>query len=147
VTLKRTSHSVYDTTYHLVWCPKYRKEIFEREEVRERAKQMVGEICEAYEIEIVEMELMKDHIHLLVSFAPSKSIGEVVRIIKSMSGRGLFREFPGLKRKLWGGEMWEDGYFARTVGDRMTSEVIQRYIKSHKDLEHGPAQLALKLRS
>ena len=108
---------------------------------------MVGEICEAYGIELEEMELMEDHIHLLVSFPPTRSIGEVVRIIKSQSGRGMFREFPGLKRRLCGGELWEDGYFARTVGDRMTSEVIRRYIVSHRELEHGPAQLALKLRS
>ncbi|MCX6566559.1 MAG: IS200/IS605 family transposase [Candidatus Aminicenantes bacterium] len=147
MTLRRTSHSVYDTSYHLVWCPKYRKKVFEREDVRERAKQMIGEICEAYDIEIQEMELIEDHIHLLVSFSPSRSIGEAVRIIKSLSGRGLFREFPGLKKRFWGGELWEDGYFARTVGDRMTSEVIRKYIVSHRELEHGPAQLALKLRS
>ena len=108
---------------------------------------MVGEICEEYGIEIEEMELMEDHIHLLVSFSPTRSIGEVVRITKSQSGRGMFREFPGLKRRLWGGELWEDGYFARTVGDRMTSEVIRRHIVSHRKLEHGPAQLSLKLRS
>ena len=147
MTLKRTSHSVYDTSYHLVWCPKYRKKIFERAEVRERAKQMVGEICESYDIEIIEMEITEDHVHVLVSFPPSRSIGEVVRIIKSMRGRGLFREFPGLKKGLWGGEVWEDGYFARTVGDRMTRDVIEKYIMSHRELEQGPAQLALKLRS
>ena len=56
----------------------------------------------------------------------------------------LFREFPGLKKSLWSGEMWEDGYFARTVGDRMTSDVIKKYIVSHRDLEQGPAQLDLK---
>jgi len=145
--MKRTSHSVYDTGYHLVWCPKYRKKIFEREEVRGRAEQMIREICEAYGIEILEMEIEEEHIHLLVSFAPSRSIGEVVRIIKSNSGRGLFREFPGLKKRLWGGELWEDGYFARTVGDRMTRDVIARYIEHHRDLEQGPAQLDLKLRS
>jgi putative transposase len=147
VGIKRTSHSVYDTSYHLVWCPKYRKKIFERMEVRERAEQMIREICEAYDIEILEMELLEEHIHLLVSFPPSRSIGEVVRIVKSNSGRGLFREFPGLKKRLWGGELWEDGYFARTVGDRMTRDVIARYIEHHRDLEQGPAQLALKLRS
>ena len=145
--MKRTSHSVYDTGYHLVWCPKYRKKIFEREEVRGRAEQMIREICEAYGIEILEMEIEEEHIHLLVSFPPSRSIGEVVRIIKSNSGRGLFREFPGLKKRLWGGELWEDGYFARTVGDRMTRDVIARYIEHHRDLEQGPAQLTLKLRS
>jgi putative transposase len=146
VGLRRTSHSVYDTCYHLVWCPKYRKKIFEREEIRERATQMIREICDAYDIEILEMEIMEEHIHLLVSFPPSRSIGEVVRIIKSNSGRGMFREFPSLKRKLWGGELWEDGYFARTVGDRMTRDVVDKYIKHHRDLEQGPAQLDLKLR-
>jgi len=108
---------------------------------------MIREICEAYDIEVVEMEVMEEHIHLLVSFPPSRSIGEVVRIIKSNSGRGLFREFPGLKKKLWGGELWEDGYFVRTVGDRMTRDVIAKYIEHHRELEQGPAQLALKLRS
>ncbi len=130
-----------------MWCPKYRKKVFEREEVRERAKQMVGEICEAYDIEILELEVMEDHLHLLVSFPPSRSIGDVVRIIKSQSGRGLFREFPGLKKRLWGGELWEDGYFARTVGDRMTRDVIVKYIEQHRQLEQGPAQLVFKLRS
>jgi putative transposase len=147
VGLKRTSHSVYDTSYRLVRCPKYRRKIFEREEVRERAEQMIGEICEAYDIEVPEMEILEEHIHLLVSLPPARSIGEVVRIIKSHNGRGLFREFPGLKKRLWGGEIWEDDYFVRTVGDRMTWDVIAEYIEHHRELEQEPAQLALKLRS
>jgi len=146
VAIKRTSHSVYDTSYHLVWCPKYRKDIFKRQGVRERAKQLIGEICEEYRFEVIELEIVEDHIHVMVSFPPSRSIGEVVRIIKSNSARILFREFPGLKKRLWTGEMWEDGYFARTVGDRMTRDVIERYIASHRELEQGPAQLDLKLR-
>ena len=145
--LRRTSHSVYDNSCHLVWCPKCRKKVFERQAVRERATQMIGEICEAYDIEILEMEIMEDHIHLPASFPPSRSIGEVVRITKGQSGRGLFREFPGLKKRLWGGELWEDKYFSRTAGDRMTRDVIVKYIEQHRQLEHGPAQLALKLRS
>jgi len=67
-------------------------------------------------------------------------------MLKSLSSRTLFREFPGIKTRLWGGELWEDGYFARTVGDRMTSITIQKYIQQHRVLEQGPAQLALKLR-
>jgi len=114
--------------------------------VRERAKQLIGEICEEYRFEVIELEIVEDHIHVMVSFPPSRSIGEVVRIIKSNSARILFREFPGLKKRLWTGEMWEDGYFARTVGDRMTRDVIERYIASHRELEQGPAQLDLKLR-
>jgi len=120
--------------------------MFVREEVRERAEQLIKEICEDYGFEVVEMEIVEEHVHILVSFPPSRSIGDVVRIIKSHSARGLFREFPGLKKRLWSGEMWEDGYFVRTVGDRMTRDVIEKYIAHHRDLEQGPAQLDLKLR-
>lgn len=144
--IKRTSHSVYDTSYHLVWCPKYRKKVFKREEIRERAKQLIGEISEEYGFEIIEQEVAEEHVHILLSFPPKRSIGGVVRIIKSISARELFREYPSLKKSLWGGELWEDGYFARTVGDRMTREVIERYIEHHHELEQGPAQLEIKLR-
>ena len=108
---------------------------------------MIREISEDYGFEIIEMEVMAEHIHILISFPPTRSIGEVVRIIKSSSARVLFREFPSLKGRLWSGEMWEDGYFARTVGDRMTREEIEKYIMCHRDLTQGPAQLDLKLRS
>ena len=144
--IKRTSHAVYDTSYHLVWCPKYRKKIFGRGDIRERAEQLIREISEEYGFEIVEMEVAVEHVHILLSFPPKRSIGEVVRIIKSNSARELLREFPSMKRRLWAGELWEDGYFARTVGDRMTRDVIEKYIEHHRDLEQGPAQLELKLR-
>jgi putative transposase len=146
MTIKRASHAVYDTSYHLVWCPKFRKKIFEREDLRERAEQLIQEICEEYGFGIIEMEVSVDHIHILASFPPKFSIGEVVRIVKSKSARGMFREFPWLRKRLWSGELWEDGYFARTVGDRMTRDVIRKYIEHHRDLTQGPAQLEIKLR-
>jgi putative transposase len=124
--LRRASHAVYD-----VWCPKYRKKVFEQDDIRERADQLIQEICEEYGIEIEEMEVAVDHIHILASFPPRYSIGEVIRII-------LFREFPKIKKKLWSGELWEDGYFARTVGDRMTRQIIDKYIKHHRNLKKGP---------
>ena len=73
--LRRTSHAVYDTSYHLVWCPKYRKKIFEREEVRRRAEQLIREISEDYGFEVIEMEIAIEHVHILISFPPSRSIG------------------------------------------------------------------------
>ena len=139
--LKRSSHAVYDAVYHLVWCPKYRKNVFVQEEIRERAGQLIREICEEYGFEIEEMEVAEDHVHILISFPPKRSIGEVVRTIKSISARELFREFPRIKKRLWSGELWEDGYFARTVGDRLTRQIIDKYIKHHRDEEQGPAQL------
>jgi len=144
--IKRTSHAVYDTSYHLVWCPKYRKKIFEREEIKERAEQLMRKICAEYGFEIIKMEISVEHVHILLSFPPKRSIGEVVRIIKSISARELFRAFPSLKHRLWSGQLWEDGYFARTVGDSMTRDIIEKYIEHHRTLEQGPAQLELKLR-
>lgn len=146
MTIQRTSHPVYDTSYHLVWCPKYRKKVFERTDLRGRAGQFIREISEDYGFDVIEMEISIEHIHLFLSFPPSRSIGEVVRIIKSKSARCLFREFPWLRKGLWSGELWEDGYFARTVGDRMTRAVIEQYIAHLRDLTQGPAQLDFKLR-
>jgi len=141
MSLRRSSHAVYDTAYHLVWCPKYRKKVFVQEEVRERAEQLIREICEEYGFTIEELEVAEDHVHVLISFPPKRAIGEVVRIIKSISARELFRAFPRIKKRMWTGELWEDGYFARTVGDRLTRQIIEKYIKHHRELEQGPTQL------
>jgi len=139
--LKRASHAVYDTTYHLVWCPKRRKTIFKDVEVRQRAEHLFREISDEYEFEIQEMEVGVDHVHILISFHPKYSIGQVVRTLKSISARELFREFSRIKKRLWSGQLWEDGYFARTVGDRMTRQIVEKYIRHHREDEQGPAQL------
>jgi putative transposase len=140
--LKRTSHAVYDTKYHLVWTPKYRKWVL-RGDVRATADELIKEICEQYGFEIDTMEVAEDHVHLFLSFPPSYSISKVVGMLKSISGSEIFKKHPEVKQQLWGGEFWEDGYFARTVGDRMTAEVIRKYIEYHKDHEKAPKQMEL----
>jgi putative transposase len=131
---RRTAHAAYDTAYHLVWSPKYRKHILE-DELAARVEQMFTEIAAAYDITIDEMEVSPDHVHIFCSFPPRYSIARVVGMFKSLSARAVFREFPHVKRQLWGGEFWEDGYFARTVGDKVTAEVIRKYIQRHKEAE------------
>jgi putative transposase len=143
--MRGTSNSVYETSYHMVWCPKYRRDIFKPSEIRKRAKELIRAICEEYGFEVEELEVSMDHVHIMLSIPPSRAIGYAIRVIKSISARELFREFPELKRRLWSGQLWEDGYFARTVGSRMTSEVIKKYIKHHKELEQEPTQLQMKL--
>src|ERR1035438_1311090 len=130
--LKRSSHAVYDTVYHLVWCPKRRKDIFKDKEIRDRAEQLFREISEEYEYEIQEMEVAENHVHMLISFHPKHSIGEVIRTLKSISARELFREYPRIKKRLWSGKLWEEGYFARTVGDHMTRQIVEKYITYHR---------------
>jgi putative transposase len=140
--LRRTSHAVYDTGYHLVWAPKYRKWIL-RGDIRERVKELFEEIAVNYGIEIDTMEVAEDYVHVFVSFPPRYSIARVVGLFKSISASVLFGEFHELKRRLWGGKFWEDGYFVRTVGDEVTADVIRRYIKYHRERERSPKQLEL----
>ncbi len=144
--MRRTSHAVHDTWYHLVWSPKYRKRIFAQEDIRGRAGQVIRGICEEYDFGIIEIQVETEHVHMPVSFPPKRSITELVRIIRRGSARKLFREFLSLKGRLWAGELWEDGYVARTAGHRMTRDVIEKYIEYHRDLKQGPVKLNLKLR-
>ena len=139
--LRRTSHSVYDASYHLVWCPKYRKRLFAQSYLRERAQELFREIAEEYGFTIEELEVAEDHVHVLVSFPPKYSIGRVVGMFKSISARSLFEEYPSIKKRLWGGEIWSDGYFARTVGSKITQEIIARYIRQHGEEQLAPARL------
>jgi putative transposase len=106
--LRRTSHAAYDTKYHLVWCPNYKKELFAQENLRERADALFKEIAEEYEFVIEETEVAKDYVHIFLSFPPRCSIGQVVGTLKSISARELFRECPSIKQKLWKGALWED---------------------------------------
>src|SRR5438067_2669730 len=137
---RRTAHAAYDTAYHLVRSPKYRKEILIGA-LAERVEQMFREIAEVYDITIDEMEVSPDHVHLFCSFPPRYSIAQVVGMFKSLSGRAVFREFPQVKRQLWGGEFWEDGYFARTVGDKVTAEMIRKYIQRQREAQDAQLDL------
>ena len=129
---RRAAHAAYDTAYHLVWSPKYRKALL-RGELAGRVEQLFREIGQAHDVTIEELEVSADHVHIFCSFPPRYAIGEVVGRFKSLSARAVFAEFPWVKRQLWGGELWEDGYFARTVGDRVTADVIRKYIQRHRE--------------
>ena len=130
--IKRTSHAVYDLKYHMVWVPKYRKMIL-RGELADRLKTTFQEISERYEFEIDTMEVKDDHVHLFLSAPPRYSPARVVQIIKSISAKMVFKQFPEVKKQLWGGEFWGGGYFVRSVGDKVTSEIIRRYIKYQQE--------------
>ena len=140
MTIKRMSHAVYDTRYHLVWAPKYRKWIL-KEKLRDAVKELFKEILKARDCEIEEMEIAEDHVHIFTSIPPKYSVGEMVRVLKSVSAKEIFLRHPEVKKELWGGEFWEDGYFVRTVGDKVTSEIIKKYIQYHRHEEKTPTQL------
>lgn len=134
--LKRSRGAAYDLKYHVVWGPKYRRMVL-RGRVVKRLREIFQGIAERYEFEIDTQEVMEDHVHSFLSAPPRYAPSQVVQILKSISARLVFQEFPEVKKQLWGGELWNDGFFVRSVGDKVTAEVIRHYIKH----QHDPRQL------
>jgi putative transposase len=127
--LRRSKQCVYDQRYHFVWIPKYQKKTFNNM-MTNRLKEVFQEIAEQYEFEIDTMEIMDDHVYLFLSVPPKYAPAVVVQRMKSISAKIIFQEFPEVKKSLWGGELWNDEYFVRSVGDKVTAYVIRIYIQS-----------------
>ena len=92
-------------------------------------------------MEIDTLEVMEDHVHVFLSCPPRYSPARVMQILKSKSARELFARFPWLRRKLWGGELWGDGYFVHSVGGQVTAEIIRRYIRYQKSARNIQLEL------
>ena len=137
---KASAHAVYDLKYHFVWTPKYRKDLLTGE-VAEALEEILQRVAKAYDMEIDTMEVMEDHVHVFLSVPPRYSPARVMQIMKSISARELFARFPWVRRKLWGGEFWGDGYFVRSVGDQVTTEIIRRYIRYQKGSKNVQLEL------
>ena len=130
--LRRSSHAVYDLKYHFVWIPKYREEILVGE-VAENAREVFEGIVEAYGLMIDTVEVEEDDVHIFLEAPPKYSPAQVAQILKSLWAREIFQRSPWLRQQLWGGEVWGDGYFVRSVGDQVTAEMIRWYIRYQGD--------------
>lgn len=138
------SHNVTVLLYHLVFPAKYRRAVFD-EAVDETLKEVCLEISDRYEVRFLEIGTDKDHVHFLVQSVPMYSVTKIVKLIKSLTAREVFKRCPQVKRKLWGGEFWTDGYFASTVGKHGNETTIGNYVKNqatgykqlHKDTQLG----------
>ena len=139
--VKKASHCAYQTHYHLEFPVKYRKALL-LPESEKGVLEISKAIGERYEIECEQVGCGKNHIHILCSFHPKYSIGEVVRKFKSITARELFRKFPALKKELWGGEFWSDGYYASTVGEDGNWSVVKKYVRD-QGKDPGTEQLRL----
>jgi putative transposase len=126
--IKSTKAAVYDLKYHLVWIPKYRKKILSRE-ITEYLKEIFEKIAQEYEFEIDTVGIKEDHVHIFMGAPPRYSPAELVQIMKSISAREVFKKYPKLREQLWAGELWNDGYFVRSVGDNVIADIIRKYIE------------------
>lgn len=122
------SHNVSVLLYHFVCPSKYRKVIFDTE-VEMILRETCKEIEKRYELRFIEIGTDKDHVHFLVQGIPVQSPSKIIQIIKSITGREIFRRAPQVKKKLWGGEFWSDGYYVATVGKHGSENTVQEYVK------------------
>lgn len=123
---------VYAIQYHLVWCVKYRRSILYGE-VDTDLKTILLQISQDNDFLITEMESDRDHIHLLIECKPQHYIPNIVKALKGVSARALFKKHPNLKTQLWGGHLWNPSYFVATVSEN-TEEQIKVYIQHQKKI-------------
>ena len=139
------SHNVTVLMYHLVFPAKYRRAIFD-DKVDTELRDICLEIEQRFDIKFLEIGTDADHVHFLVQSVPMYSVKKIVQLIKSLTAREIFRRCPEVKKKLWGGEFWSDGYFASTVGKHGDEAMISKYVKGqggeYQKL-HSDEQLAL----
>lgn len=121
------SHNVSVLLYHVVCPAKYRRAVFSAE-VDAILRDVCLELAARYEIAFVEIGTDRDHVHFLVQTIPSYSPTKLVRVIKSVTAREVFRRVPTVKKYLWGGEFWSDGFYISTVGRHSSEGEIRRYI-------------------
>ena len=123
------SHNVTVLLYHMVFPAKYRRVVFDVS-----VDQVLREVCldieKRYQIKFLEIGTDEDHVHFLVQSVPTYSVTKIVTTIKSVTARQIFRLCPEVKKKLWGGEFWTDGYFTSTVGKHGNENMIGKYVKN-----------------
>ncbi len=125
---KRSATTVYNIGYHLIWCSKYRRKVLVSE-VAERLKELLLQKARGIGVEIVQMEVMPDHVHLFVKTDPRNSPHFIVQQLKGYTSRVLREEFPFLKSRL--PSLWTRSYYCESVG-HISEETIRKYIEDQK---------------
>ena len=122
------SHNVSVLIYHFVCPAKYRRVVLS-EEVDKTLKEVCMEISKRYEISFLEIGTDKNHVHFLIQSVPAYSTKKIIQTIKSITAKKVFEKHPEVKKQLWGGEFWSDGYFVNTVSKFGSEDTIRKYVK------------------
>lgn len=133
--VKSNRNVVYRCTYHVVWCPKFRRKVLvddpQRGNVETRLKDLIAEVCAELGADLIEMEVMPDHVHLVVGCDPQLGIHRLVKRIKGRTSHDLRAEFPNLRSKL--PTLWTNSYFVSTVGGAPL-EALKEYVRNQKNV-------------
>lgn len=126
--LIRKSHNVSVLLYHFVCPAKYRRAVID-EQVDQVLKEVCLDIARRFQMEFIEIGTDRDHVHFLIQSVPRYSPSRIIQIVKSLTAREVFKRAPQVKRMLWGGEFWSDGYYVATVGQHASEETIRQYVR------------------
>ena len=122
-------HNVSECYYHIQLTIKYRKSLFNKQ-TEDKLLETIRGFKERYTIEINHVGFDKNHVHILCRFLPKYSGGQVIRLIKMITAKQLFKEYREIKKELWGGEFWTDGYYFATVSGKGDKRIIEKYIEN-----------------
>ncbi len=128
MSVKHTSHARFELWYHFAFSTKYRKKLWNNQQTKQEVAEIFRNIAQNYDMEIGAIEILSDHAHMTVSAPPKIAPAKAVQILKSVSTRLLLKQYKWLKSHYWGGEIWVQGYFVRSVGPGLTKEQIDKYI-------------------
>ena len=123
------SHNVSVLIYHLVCPTKYRRVVI-TEKVDMVMKEVCKDISDRYQIHFLEIGTDKDHVHFLIQSVPTYAPTKIARVVKSITAREIFTQVPEVKKQLWGGEFWTDGYYISTVGKNGSENAVSKYVKN-----------------
>ena len=140
--VRKGAHCAWQIHYHIVVPVQYRKTLLDAE-VTTIIQETAAAIAERFPIEMEAIGMDKNHIHLLCSAHPKMAPGRMVQMFKSITAREIFRRKPAVKRVLWGGEFWTDGYYVATVGERANWQTVERYVQQQGQPHEDVRQLRM----
>ncbi len=138
--LQKLAHAVWQCKYHVIWCPKYRFKILNGA-LRKSVGEILQQLCEWKKLDVLEMNVQEDHVHLVLSIPPKNSVSEVVGFLKGKCAIKVFDRHLDLKKRYWGRHFWAKGYCVSTVG--LDEKRIRKYVKWQKEKERQIEQLKL----
>jgi putative transposase len=132
---RSSGHSVTRLSVHIVWVTKYRFHVLTGE-VKKRCRDLLVQICDAEDVSILSGVVSKDHVHMLLEYAPSMAVSDLVKRLKGRTSRMLQMEFPHLKQRYWGRHFWAVGYGAWSTGN-ITESLVKEYLEHHREASNA----------
>ena len=125
------SHTVSRLTAHIIWVTKYRYKVLTGD-IQIRCRNLIKQVCDSEDVKILKGAVSKDHVHMLIEYAPSLKISDFVKRVKGRTSRILQMEYPALKKQYWGKHFWAIGYGVWSTGN-VTEELVKEYLEHHKN--------------